>query len=121
LKIGEQWKNVKGTDKYGDYREVTPTTPWNYGLLDAAIKDPATMFEFSKTNPVGVSPWNVEQAPVQIKTKGKIIPQWQLYNEAAGPVPYSVITYLKNQNEEQIVLLPYGCTTLRISQFPVVL
>ncbi len=120
LKIGEKWKNVKGTDRYGDYREVTPTTPWNYGLLERAIDNPDSLFVFSKNKPVGLSPWSSKNAPVQITTKGKIIPEWQLYNESAGPVPYSVITYLKDRKEEPISLLPYGCTTLRISQFPVV-
>ncbi|MBO9573876.1 MAG: glycoside hydrolase family 127 protein, partial [Chitinophagaceae bacterium] len=121
LKIGEEWKNVKGTDKYGDYREVKPTTPWNYGLLEKAIKDPENFFSFSKTKVVGKNPWNIENSPVSITTKGKIIPEWQLYNESSGPVPYSPIKYLKDHKEEEIVLLPYGCTTLRISQFPIVL
>ena len=121
LKIGENWKQVKGTDKYGDYREVRPTTPWNYGLPEQAIKDPETFFKFAKIKSVGNSPWNAENSPVSITTTGKIIPEWQLYNESAGPVPYSPIKYLKNQKEEPIVLVPYGCTTLRISQFPVVL
>lgn len=121
LKIGEQWKNVKGTDKYGDYREVRPTTPWNYGLLDAAVKEPEKYFSFTKNKKTGEWPWSLENSPVSITTKAKTIPEWQLYNEAAGPVPYSTIRYLKDHKEEEIVLLPYGCTTLRISQFPVVL
>ncbi|MBO9561561.1 MAG: glycoside hydrolase family 127 protein [Niastella sp.] len=120
LKIGENWKNVSNTDKYGDYREVRPTTPWNYGITDVAMKRMDSLFHFKVLKPVGNNPWNLENAPVSLTTRGKRIPEWQLYNEAAGPVPYSGIRYLKNNPDEEITLIPYGCTTLRISQFPVV-
>lgn len=121
LKIGEQWKEVKNNDKYGNYREVRPTTPWNYGLTEQAMKNLDSMFSFKVLKPVGNNPWNLENAPVSITTKGKRIAEWGLYNESAGPVPYSGIRYTKDQPEEVITLIPYGCTTLRISHFPVVL
>jgi hypothetical protein len=120
LKIGERWNTVKATDRYGDYNEVRPTTPWNYGLSEALLKDPATSFEVAVKRQVAPSPWNLTNAPIELKAKGKRIPEWQLYNETAGPLPYSTIRYLKDQPEETITLVPYGCTKLRISQFPVV-
>lgn len=121
LKIGEAWKTVQNQDKYGNYREVHPTTPWNFGLSDQAVKNIESSFAFKKLKPVGDNPWNLENAPVQITTRGKQIPEWQLYNEAAGPVMYSGIKYLKEAPEQEITLIPFGCTTLRIAQFPVVL
>ncbi|MHA4844823.1 beta-L-arabinofuranosidase domain-containing protein [Flavitalea antarctica] len=120
LRITENWKNVAGTDKYGDYREVRPGSPWNYGITDDAMKKMDSLFTFHKIRAVSGNPWSIEAAPVTLTTRGKRIPEWQLYNEAAGPVPYSVIRYLKDQPDEAITLIPYGCTTLRISQFPVV-
>ena len=125
LKMDEQWqkKIFSGEEikTYGDYYyEVTSSTPWNYGIVN---------FDFSKINElVSVSvdkeklkekyPWNVQNAPLSLKIKAKKIPHWKLYNEMAGPIPYS-ITYVSTE-EEEITLIPYGCTTLRISEFPIV-
>ena len=67
-------------------------------------------------------PWSQENAPVEIKVKAKRIPSWQLYNEMAGPQPYSRMIYGMDNDglpEEDITLIPYGCTTLRITEFPV--
>jgi hypothetical protein len=32
LKIEEDWKFVEGRDHFGEYYEVYPKSPWNYGL-----------------------------------------------------------------------------------------
>ena len=40
--------------------------------------------------------------------------QWE-----RAPLPYSMTNGLVAEKEEPIVLIPYGCTSLRISQFPV--
>jgi DUF1680 family protein len=120
LKMGEKEVPVTGTDKYGSYREVHPQTPWNYGLLEQVAKDPAANLVISKTRKPGKTPWNTENAPIEVTVKAKQIPEWQLYNEAAGPVPYSPIKHVKDMSPEVITLIPYGCTQLRISQFPLV-
>ncbi len=120
LKIEEQWKWVENPDHWGDYWEVHPTSPWNYGLLEKVVNDPAQGFEVVKRDTTGY-PWNLENAPIVLRTKGKRIPEWQLYNETAGPLPHSrPLIHLRNKPADDIVLVPYGCSTLRITEFPVV-
>ena len=126
LKIGEEAKQVKNTRfplNYGDaYTEIRPTTPWNYGLLEMPDNQLSQHYKVEKKEEVFNYPWNLTNAPVIIKAKARRIPSWQLYNGMAGPLPYSVINNENDalQKEEDIILVPYGCTQLRISQFPVV-
>lgn len=121
LKVEEQWKDVANSDHYGDYKEVRPGSDWNIGIWKECIKHPEKYFQIIEKPHNDAYPWNPDNAPVEIRTQGKHIPEWKLYNGGAGPLPYSDIEYLKDHHPVNITLIPYGCTTLRISEFPVVL
>jgi hypothetical protein len=66
-------------------------------------------------------PWNLENAPLKLIVSAKKIPEWKLYGGMAGPLPHSrPQQHLAEKPSEKIELVPYGCTKLRITEFPVV-
>jgi hypothetical protein len=92
-----------------------------FGLLTAAVSNPTKEFEVVKHAVLpGSYPWNQENVPIEIKTKRVVIPFWTLYIGSAGHLPYSEQEQLKTDPPVEITLIPYGCTTLRITEFPVV-
>jgi rhamnogalacturonyl hydrolase YesR len=122
LKLQEKW--VKATDeKEGDYYSVYPQGPWNYGLLEAQVKDPAQL-QVKKVRPVTNDfVWNLAHAPIEITAAAKQIPGWTLYNDTA-PTPVTersgIYKGKVNDQVEKITLIPYGCTKVRVVAFPVV-
>ncbi len=72
LKIREKWTEVENQDKYGRFSEVRPLDPWNIGLLEAAVLDPESGFEFVSRGPNPNSNSNLK-----LKPKPKPQPQTQ--------------------------------------------
>ncbi|MDY3917528.1 MAG: glycoside hydrolase family 127 protein [Candidatus Limivivens sp.] len=110
LNIQEEWKKLPhGHPEYPDY-EIRPLSPWNYALEENSIRvekkeGSLSRQAFSKENP-----------PVVLKARGHRLSQWQEECNSAGDLPWSPV--FRMQEPEEVELVPYACTKLRISVFP---
>lgn len=126
LRIEEAWSetiqprpaDVPRDAMHRGYRECRPASAWNYALLERTLNDLDTEVEVIIRKKVAANPWNVDNAPVELRLPGVRLHDWTLYRRSAGPVPRSPAELPKNAAIETIRLVPYGCTTLRISGFP---
>ncbi|MGY4386525.1 hypothetical protein ACVWYN_003580 [Pedobacter sp. UYP24] len=119
LKIKPSVKNVKEFAVKGFYEtEITPASPWNYGLLigNGKLNDQFTVVK--KQMPQ--NPFIQEETPIQLKVKAKQIANWGMdYSKmAAFDVPFSPLA--SGAKTEEILLVPYGSENIRLSVFPTI-
>lgn len=118
LKIEDKEIKKDRGDRYGQFTEVFAVDDWNYGLIKSELDNLSKSIQVIEKEWDGRYPWNLENNPIELKLKGMQIPEWKTID--AAPIFPDILHSLEldNYNINDITLVPYGTTTLRITEFP---
>jgi hypothetical protein len=118
LKIGEKWARYGKNEAWPEW-EVSPTTPWNYGLV-LNERNPVRSFEVIKRRgPLAPNPFTPETAPIALRATARKIPAWML--DRFGLVAELQDSPVRSDEPvETVSLIPMGAARLRITSFPVI-
>ncbi len=141
LRIGESFQSIPLDVPHSDSVvpappgcvnwQITPATDWNYALsidrnnpqVAMTVNHPTSMPFAQKGESVKRAgakeflPWE-EDVPIVFKVKARQVPAWRMNGANAGEVPSSPVS--TDFPETLVELIPYGCSRLRIAEFPTV-
>jgi uncharacterized protein len=123
LKVESENRQKDRKDRFRAFWEVFPKSDWNFALEESTLSNLAENVEMVEREWNGDYPWNLENAPIALKLQGVHLPEWRTVKSApqlSENIPQIISASELERRKREIILVPYGCTTLRITEFPVV-
>lgn len=121
LKIEGEERIKNRNDGYGAFTEIYPKDNWNYALIQSELDALQSSVQIVETDlKDSTYPWNLRNAPIALRMKASRLEEWKLINGAPKFPEENSVDHYKTMETEEITLIPYGCTTLRITEFPVI-
>ena len=119
LKIGENYTLINNSTAQIPEYQVTPTSPWNYGLV-LNSNNPAQSFTVTQqSGALASDPFTQQTVPITMQVQAQPITNWLADNQ-------NVITTLQDspvlssEPAQTVTLIPMGAARLRISSFPTI-
>ena len=85
---------------------------WNYALLESSLS-------FEAGGPIPELPFSTtEPAPLRVRAKARKVPEWKFHGGARGVAAVPASPLASKEPLEDLVLVPFGSTNVRISVFP---
>jgi hypothetical protein len=114
-------RTVNATDG-GSPRGMTPwkeyavaaTKPWNIAL--DATQANMQFVPMSDDQVLPKQPFDPAAAPVHIKARGRLLPEWKMLNFSASPPPMSPVR--STQPWQDLMFVPFGSSNIRMAQLP---
>jgi hypothetical protein len=117
LQADSKWQPGADQSQWPAYN-IYPASMWNYGLNLSSAPLSQQFKVIKKPWPANDFPFTQKDVPLELKTTGKIIPQWTLDKYGlCDTLPQSPVSV--NTDAQDITLIPMGAARLRISAFPV--
>ncbi|MFD2201970.1 beta-L-arabinofuranosidase domain-containing protein [Shivajiella indica] len=123
LKVDSEERQKDRKDRFRAFWEVFPKSDWNFALEENMLSNLAENVQLIEREWNGDYPWNLENAPLELKLLGVHLPEWRTVKSApelSEDIPQLISAAELAGRRREITLAPYGCTTLRITEFPVV-
>ena len=110
LPIEAEQTILRGTPPFADYA-LYPRSEWRYAVVESLLNR-AEVF----CREPGELPFAETTPPLTIRLPMARAPHWPIRQNSAGPVPEAFAA--DGDSLPVFTLVPYGCTRLRIAQFP---